>query len=167
MGWTTGQSRFDPRQRRKDFSCSLCDQTGFGVHPASCTMDTGGPFNGVKARPEHHADHSPHLASNLRMSRSYTSSPPMRPRGVWWNSFLKIHRSRPGLNPRTLGLIASMITITQLRTTRRLATLSINLPDSLLVKYLGNTLKQVVANKDDRGMETKEDGSTRSASPIC
>jgi hypothetical protein len=30
----------------KDFSSSLCVHTGSGAHPASCTMDTGGPFPG-------------------------------------------------------------------------------------------------------------------------
>jgi hypothetical protein len=43
----------------KDLSCSLCVQTGSGAHPASCTMGTGGPFPGAKARPERDADHSP------------------------------------------------------------------------------------------------------------
>jgi hypothetical protein len=43
----------------KDFSCSLCVQTGSGAHPASCTMGTGGPFLGGKARPGRDADHSP------------------------------------------------------------------------------------------------------------
>jgi hypothetical protein len=38
----------------KDFSSNLCVQTGFGAHPASCTMGTGG-----KARPGRDADHSP------------------------------------------------------------------------------------------------------------
>jgi hypothetical protein len=38
----------------KDFSSSLCVQTGSGAHPASCTMGTGG-----KARPGCDADHSP------------------------------------------------------------------------------------------------------------
>jgi hypothetical protein len=33
----------------KDFSSSLCVQTGSGAHPASCTMDTGGPFPGGKS----------------------------------------------------------------------------------------------------------------------
>jgi hypothetical protein len=42
----------------KDFSCSLCVQTGSGAHPASCTMGTGGPFPGGKARPGRDADHS-------------------------------------------------------------------------------------------------------------
>jgi hypothetical protein len=46
----------------KDFSSSLCVQTGSGAHPASCTMGTGGwggPFSGAKARPGRDADHSP------------------------------------------------------------------------------------------------------------
>jgi hypothetical protein len=43
----------------KDFSSSLCVQTGSGAHPASCTMGTGGPFPRSKARPGRDADHSP------------------------------------------------------------------------------------------------------------
>jgi hypothetical protein len=38
----------------KDFSSSLCVQTGSGAHPASCAMGTGG-----KARPRRDAEHSP------------------------------------------------------------------------------------------------------------
>jgi hypothetical protein len=45
----------------RDFSCSLCVQTGSGAHPASCIMGTGGPFPGGKALPGRDADHSPHL----------------------------------------------------------------------------------------------------------
>jgi hypothetical protein len=45
--------------KAKDISCSLCVQTSSGVHPASCTMGTGGPFPGGKARPGRDADHSP------------------------------------------------------------------------------------------------------------
>jgi hypothetical protein len=45
----------------KDFSSIICVQTGSGAHPASCTMGTGGPFLGGKARPGRDADHSPHL----------------------------------------------------------------------------------------------------------
>jgi hypothetical protein len=55
--WTTGQSRFDPRQEA--FFSSLCVQTGSGAHPASCTMGTGGPFPGAKERPGRDTDHSP------------------------------------------------------------------------------------------------------------
>jgi hypothetical protein len=43
----------------KDFSSSLCVQTGSGAHPASSPMGTGSPFPGDKARPGHDADHSP------------------------------------------------------------------------------------------------------------
>jgi hypothetical protein len=43
----------------KDFSSSLCVQTGSGAPPASCTLGTGGPFPGGKARPGRDADHSP------------------------------------------------------------------------------------------------------------
>jgi hypothetical protein len=43
----------------KDFSSNLCVQTGSETHPASCTMGTGGPFPGVKARLWRDADHSP------------------------------------------------------------------------------------------------------------
>jgi hypothetical protein len=42
----------------KDFSSSLCVQTGSGTHPASCTMGTGGTFPGAKARQGRDADHS-------------------------------------------------------------------------------------------------------------
>jgi hypothetical protein len=83
MGWTIGRSR----QRRKHFSCSPCVQTGSGTHPASCAMGSGGPFPGAKARPGRDADHSLHLVSRSRMSRSYTSSIPRRLRGVQWHSF--------------------------------------------------------------------------------
>jgi hypothetical protein len=54
---------FDPRQRQKNFSYSLCVQTSSGAHPASRTMDTGGPFHEDKARPGRDADHSPYLVS--------------------------------------------------------------------------------------------------------
>jgi hypothetical protein len=71
----------------KDFSSSLCVQTGSGVHPASCKMSTGSPFPGAKARPGRDADHSPHLVPRSKMNRSYTFSPPKRLRFVLWDSF--------------------------------------------------------------------------------
>jgi hypothetical protein len=60
--WTAGRSRFDPRQKQKHFFSSLCVQTGSEAHSASCSMGTGGPFPGAKARPGRDADHS-HLSS--------------------------------------------------------------------------------------------------------
>jgi hypothetical protein len=53
-----------------EFSSILCVQTGSGAHPASCSMGTGGPFPGDKARPGRDADHSSHLVTRSRMSRS-------------------------------------------------------------------------------------------------
>jgi hypothetical protein len=49
----------------KDFSCILCVQTGSEAHPASCTMGTGGPFPGAKARPGRDADHSPPFSAEV------------------------------------------------------------------------------------------------------
>jgi hypothetical protein len=49
----------------KDFSCSLCVQTGSGAHPASYTVGTGGPFPGGKARPGRDADHSPPSSAEI------------------------------------------------------------------------------------------------------
>jgi hypothetical protein len=49
----------------KDFSSSLCVQTDSGAHPASCTMDTGVPSPGLKARPGRDADHSPPSSADV------------------------------------------------------------------------------------------------------
>jgi hypothetical protein len=49
----------------KDFSSSLCVQTGSGAHPASSPMGTGGPFPGGKARPGRDADHSPRSSAEV------------------------------------------------------------------------------------------------------
>jgi hypothetical protein len=48
----------------KDFSSSLCVQTGSEAHPASCTMGTGDPFPRGKARPGHD-DHSPPSSAKI------------------------------------------------------------------------------------------------------
>jgi hypothetical protein len=72
--------RFPAEEKR--FSSNLCVQTGSEAHPASCTMGTGGPFPGGKARPRRDADHSPNLVPRSRMIRSYISSPPKHLHGV-------------------------------------------------------------------------------------
>jgi hypothetical protein len=61
----TGRSRFEFRRRRNYFSSSLCVQTGSGPHPASCTMGTGAPFPGGKARSGRDADHSPSSSAEV------------------------------------------------------------------------------------------------------
>jgi hypothetical protein len=67
--------RFDPRQKRKDFSSSLCVQTFSGAHPASCTMDTGVLSPGVKRGRGVTLTSHPHLVPRSKMSRSYISPP--------------------------------------------------------------------------------------------
>jgi hypothetical protein len=61
--WTTGVR--SPTEV-EDFSSSLCVQTGSGAYPASCTMGTGGPFPGGKARPGRDADHSPPSSAEVK-----------------------------------------------------------------------------------------------------
>jgi hypothetical protein len=71
--------------RAKDFSSILCVQTGSGAHPASCTMGTGGPFPGVKARPGRDADHShPPSSAEVENEELYLSpqAPPWRVAGL-------------------------------------------------------------------------------------
>jgi hypothetical protein len=61
--WTTGV-RFPTEA--EDFSSRLCVQTGSGAHPASCTMRTGGPFPGGKARPGRDADILPPSSAEVK-----------------------------------------------------------------------------------------------------
>jgi hypothetical protein len=49
----------------KDFSSSLCVQTGSKAHPASCTMGTGGPLPRAKTRPGRGADHSSPFSADV------------------------------------------------------------------------------------------------------
>jgi hypothetical protein len=50
----------------KDFSSDLCVQTGSEAYPASCTMGTGGPFPGVKARSGRDSDDSPPSSAEVK-----------------------------------------------------------------------------------------------------
>jgi len=56
-------------------------QTGPEAKPASYTMGTGS-FSGVK-RPGRGVDHPPHLAQRLKKEKSYTSTPPLGPCGLF------------------------------------------------------------------------------------
>jgi hypothetical protein len=61
----------------KNFFCSLCVQTGSEAHPASCPMGTGVLSPGLKHGWGVTQTTHPHLVPSSRMSRSYTSSPPI------------------------------------------------------------------------------------------
>jgi hypothetical protein len=74
---------------RKDFSSSLSVKTGSGAHPASCTMGTGGPFPGAKARPGLDADHSPPSSAEVESEYEvYILSPQALPLRVVWQLFI-------------------------------------------------------------------------------
>jgi hypothetical protein len=74
----------------KDFSSSLCVQTGSGTHPASCPMGTGGPFPGGKARPGRDSDHSPaysaEVMNELELYLLCPQAPTWRVVGLFFNN---------------------------------------------------------------------------------
>jgi hypothetical protein len=75
----TGPSGFDPLQKRKIFPVA---SDRIWSPPSLLYNGYWGPFLGAKARPGRDADHSPYLVTRSRISRSYTSCPPKRLRGV-------------------------------------------------------------------------------------
>jgi hypothetical protein len=58
----------------KKFSLLHIVQTGFGVHPTSYKMGTGGSFSEVK-RQGREADHSPPTGAEVKKMWIYTSTP--------------------------------------------------------------------------------------------
>jgi hypothetical protein len=50
----------------KDFSSSLCSQTGSGAHPASYSMGNTGSFPEAKARLGSDTDHSPPSSAKVK-----------------------------------------------------------------------------------------------------
>jgi hypothetical protein len=90
----------------EDFSSSLCVQTGSGAHPAPCTMGTGGPFPGGKARPGRDADHSPpssaEVVNELELYLLHPQAPPWRVEGLLYfyqtnqNVFFQSHTASHG-----------------------------------------------------------------------
>jgi hypothetical protein len=71
----------------KDFSSILCVQTGSGAHPASCTIGTGGPFPGGKARPRPDFDHLPPSSAEVVNEYELYILSPRASIGVLWDSF--------------------------------------------------------------------------------
>jgi hypothetical protein len=69
-------------------------QTGSGANPASCTMGTGGPFPGGKARQGRDADHSPPSSAEVVNEYELYSSPPQaapwRVEGLLYFTFIII-----------------------------------------------------------------------------
>jgi hypothetical protein len=82
----------DDRQSRKDFSSSLCVQTGSGAHPASYTPGVLPPWlkSGQGVTPTTH----PHFVPRSRMSRSCTPLP----RRAWVACSVALTESREKLH---------------------------------------------------------------------
>jgi hypothetical protein len=57
-GWKTGRSRFDLRQRRKAFSCSVCTDRLWDPPSLLYNGYRRGPSPGGKARPGRDPDHA-------------------------------------------------------------------------------------------------------------
>jgi len=71
VGWTIG---IQFQARAGTFAPCHCIQTGFGTHPASCAMGAGDLCPGVKW-PQCEADHSRPFSAEVKIVRSYTSTP--------------------------------------------------------------------------------------------
>jgi hypothetical protein len=67
----------------KDFSSNLCVQTGSGAHAASCTLGTGVPFPGTKARPGCDADHSAPSSAEVENEKELFLFPPPPQASSW------------------------------------------------------------------------------------
>jgi hypothetical protein len=85
-GWTVGRSRFDPRQGQI-FLLAPASRPALGPTQPPIQWVPGVLFPGVKRGRGVTLTTRPHLVPRLRMSRSYTSSPPMCLHGVYWDSF--------------------------------------------------------------------------------
>jgi hypothetical protein len=77
-GWTIGRSRFDPRQGHRIFLLALASRPALGPTQPHIRWVPGVLSPGVKRGRGVTLTTHPHLVPRLRMSRSYTSSPPMR-----------------------------------------------------------------------------------------
>jgi hypothetical protein len=73
---------FDPRQRQRIFLLACASRPALEPTQPPVQWVPGVLSPGVKRGPGRDADHSLHLVLMLRMSRSYTSSPPRRLHGV-------------------------------------------------------------------------------------
>jgi hypothetical protein len=92
IAWYNRAIRVRSPTGAKDFSSSLCVQSGSGAHPASCPMGTGGPFPGGKARPGHDADHSPQSSAEVMNElQLYLLSPQKHLHGVQRDCFTLLY----------------------------------------------------------------------------
>jgi hypothetical protein len=83
--WATG---FRSLAGAKNFSSSICVQTGSGVHPCPYLMGTGGPFSGGKASLGHDTDHSPPSSAKVKNEKELYLSHLMCLHGMYKTALL-------------------------------------------------------------------------------
>jgi hypothetical protein len=86
-GWTTGRSRFDPRQRQRIFPVASVSRPTLRPTQPPVQWVLGVLSPGLKRDRGVTLTTHPYLVPRSRISRSYTCSPPKRLHGVWWDSF--------------------------------------------------------------------------------
>jgi hypothetical protein len=82
-------------------------QTSSGAHPASRTMDPGGPFPGAKARPGRDADHSPPYSAEVKNEWELYLLSPKCLHGMYCDSFCSSSSQRSALRNLNLALTCS------------------------------------------------------------
>jgi hypothetical protein len=80
--WTTGRSRFDSRQKQRIFPLTSVSRPSLGPTQPPVQWVPGAFSPGVKRSRGVTLTTHPHLVPRSKMSRSYSSSPPKRLRGV-------------------------------------------------------------------------------------
>jgi hypothetical protein len=85
--WTTGQSKFVPRQRQKIFHLASVSRPALGPTQPPVQWVPWVLSPGVKRGRGVTLTTHPHLVPRSWMSRSYTSSPSCASRGVLWDCF--------------------------------------------------------------------------------
>jgi hypothetical protein len=80
---TVSEYRLDDRSlisgKSKDFSSSLCVQTCYKAHPASCTMGTEGPIPRDRAQPGRDTDHSTPSSAEVNNEQELYILSPLEP----------------------------------------------------------------------------------------
>jgi hypothetical protein len=77
----------------KDFSSSLCAQTGSGAHPASYPMGTGGPFPRGKVWPGRDTDHSSPSSTEVKNEKELYLLSPTSASMLHFTVSIELHRN--------------------------------------------------------------------------
>jgi hypothetical protein len=144
----------------KDFSSILCVQTGSEVHPASCTMGTGGsfPWGAQRDRGMTLTTH-PHLVPRSRMSRSFllsTQAPTWRVAGLLcFEIKIKLKRPQNRVSAEGCVLLTPQYVIRQVTYSNILGLQVILICVTVVFLSLPNTLMWVIPSNSLRPTATE------------